>query len=143
MRATRSWAILAVLGCLLAGCGGSDGKSTEPGDETEAACTKSALSSAPDLPKTWPQIENVTYTQQSQQGPTTVVEGYFDGDVKAAHDEYKRELDAAGFTILFDELEENDSEVSWKGQGRSGQVALRNECGNDSKVFVHITNRPG
>ena len=76
-------------------------------------------------------------------GSTTVVEGYFDGDVKAAHDEYKRELDAAGFTILFDELEENDSEVSWKGQGRSGQVALRNECGNDSKVFVHITNRPG
>ena len=142
MRATRSWAILAVLGCLLAGCGGSDAKSTESGDETEAACTKSAMSSAPDLPKSWPQIENVTYTQQSQQGPTTVVEGYFAGDVKAAHDDFKRELDSAGFTILFDELEENDSEVSWKGQGRSGQVALRNECGSRDKVFVHITNRP-
>ncbi len=109
----------------------------------EAACTKPALSGAPDLPKGWPQIENVTYTQESQQGPTTVVEGYFDGDVEAAHDDFKRELDAAGFTILFDELEENDSEVSWKGQGRSGQVALRNECGSDEKVFVHITNRPG
>jgi hypothetical protein len=85
----------------------------------------------------------VTYTQQSQQGPTTVVEGYFAGDVKAAHDDFKRELDSAGFTILFDELEDNDSEVSWKGQGRSGQVALRNECGSSDKVFVHITNRPG
>ena len=142
MRATRSWAILAVLGCLLAGCGGSDGKSTESGDETEAACTKSAMSGAPELPKGWPQIENVTYTQQSQQGPTTVVEGYFAGDVKAAHDDFKRELDSAGFTILFDELEDNDSEVSWKGEGRSGQVALRNECGSSDKVFVHITNRP-
>ncbi len=108
----------------------------------EAACTKSALSGAPDLPKGWPQIENVTYTQQSQQGPTTVVEGYFAGDVKAAHDDFKRELEAAGFTILFDELEENDSEVSWKGQGRSGQVALRDECGSTDKIFVHITNRP-
>ena len=49
--------------CFLAGCGGSDGKSTESGDETEAACTKPALSEAPDLPKGWPQIENVTYTQ--------------------------------------------------------------------------------
>ena len=86
---------------------------------------------------------DVTYTQQSEQGPTTVVEGYFAGDVEAAHDDFKRELDSAGFTILFDELEENDSEVSWKGQGRSGQVALRNECGSSDKVFVHITNRPG
>jgi hypothetical protein len=143
VRATRSWAIFAVLACFLAGCGGSDSKSSESGDETEAACAKPALSGAPDLPKGWPQIENVTYTQQSQLGPTTIVEGYFDGGVKAAHDEYKRELDAAGFTILFDELEENDSEVSWKGESRSGQVALRDECGSNDKVFVHITNRPG
>ena len=142
MRATRSWAILAVLGCLLAGCGG-DSKSTEAADGTEAACTKSALSGAPDLPKGWPELAEATYTQESQQGPTTVVEGYFAGDVKAAHDEFKRELESAGFTILFDELEDNDSEVSWKGQGRSGQVALRNECGSSDKVFVHITNRPG
>ena len=143
VRATRSWAILAFLVFLLAGCGGGDSKSSESGDETEAACTKSPLTGAPELPKGWPQLQEVTYTQESQQGPTTVVEGYFGGDVKAAHDEFKRELEAAGFTILFDELEDNDSEVSWKGQGRSGQVALRNECGSSDKVFVHITNRPG
>ena len=59
-----------------------------------------------------------------------------------AHDEYKKELQAAGFDVLFDELEEHDSEVSWKGEGRSGQVALREECGSDEKIFVHITNRP-
>jgi hypothetical protein len=142
VHAIRSWPILAVLVFLVAGCGGSDSKSSESGDETEAACTKSALSVAPELPKGWPQMSEVTFTQQSQQGPTTVVEGYFAGDVTAAHDDFKRELEAAGFTILFDELEDNDSEVSWKGQGRSGQVALRNECGSSDKVFVHITNRP-
>jgi hypothetical protein len=143
VRATRSWAILAFLVFLMAGCGGGDSKSSESGDETEAACTKSPLAGAPELPKGWPELAEVTYTQESQQGPTTVVEGYFAGDVKAAHDDFKRELESAGFTILFDELEDNDSEVSWKGQGRSGQVALRNECGSSDKVFVHITNRPG
>jgi hypothetical protein len=143
LRRPRSWAFVVTLVLLLAGCGGSDTKSSESGDETEAACTKSALSEAPDLPKGWPEMGEVTFTQQSQQGPTNVVEGYFAGDVESAHDEFKRELQDAGFTILFDELEEDDSEVSWKGQSRSGQVALRNECGSADKVFVHITNRPG
>ncbi len=84
----------------------------------------------------------VTYTQQSVQGPTTVVDGYFEGDLESAHDAFKSELEAAGFTILFDEIEEDDSEVSWKGKGRSGQVALRDECGDSDKMFVHVTNRP-
>jgi hypothetical protein len=127
---------------LLAGCGGSDGKSSESGGEAEAACTKSELSETPELPQGWPEMGEVTFTQQSEQGPTHIVEGYFDGDLQAAHDDFKRELQAAGFTILFDEIEEDDSEVSWKGVGRSGQVALRNECGSSDKIFVHITNRP-
>jgi hypothetical protein len=142
LRAIRSWAVLAVFTLLLAGCGGSDSKSSESGDEGEAACTTSELSEAPELPQGWPEMGEVTFTQQSEQGPTHIVEGYFDGDLQAAHDDFKRELEAAGFTILFDEIEEDDSEVSWKGVGRSGQVALRNECGSSDKIFVHITNRP-
>jgi hypothetical protein len=142
LRAIRSWSVLAAFMLLLAGCGGSDSKSSESGDETEAACTKSALSEAPELPQGWPDMGEVTFTQQSDQGPTKIVEGYFDGDIEAAHDDFKRELEASGFTILFDELEEHDSEVSWKGEGRSGQVALREECGSSDKIFVHITNRP-
>jgi hypothetical protein len=142
LRAIGSWAVLAVFTVLLAGCGGSDSKSGESGGEVEAACTKSELSEAPELPQGWPDMGEVTFTQQSEQGPTQIVEGYFDGDLQAAHDDFKRELEAAGFTILFDEIEEDDSEVSWKGEGRSGQVALRNECGSSDKIFVHITNRP-
>jgi hypothetical protein len=143
VRAIRSFAILAVFTALLTACGGGDGKSSESGDEIEAACAKAALSEAPDLPKGWPEMGEVTFTQQSQLGPTTIVEGYFDGLLQAAHDNFKRELEDAGFTVLFDEIEEDDSEVSWKGRGRSGQVALRNECGSSDKIFVHITNRPG
>jgi len=101
----------------------------------------SPLSGTPNLPASFPMVENTTLTKQSTQGPTEVVEGYWTGDLKEAHDEYVKEFDAAGYKVLFEELEDHDSEVSWSGEGRTGQVALRDDCGGD-KIYVHITNRP-
>jgi ABC-type glycerol-3-phosphate transport system substrate-binding protein len=139
----RSVAVVGALALLLAGCGGSDSEGEgELSKEAESACSGSELSDAPKLPASWPDMGEVTFTQQSTQGPTEVIEGYFDGDIEAAHDDFKRELESAGFTILFDELEEHDSEVAWKGEGRSGQVALREECGSSDKIYVKVTNRP-
>jgi hypothetical protein len=133
---------LALLVFALAGCGG-DGKSEEEsGGEAEAACTASALEDAPNLPSGFPSFDSVTFTQQRTQGPTEIVEGYYEGELEDAYNEVKSSLEDAGFTILFDELEEDDSEVSWKGQGRSGQVGLRMECGDEDRVFVRISNRP-
>jgi len=140
--------VLAALAFVVAGCGSKE-KEGEKGDtdqaltkESQAACTGSALTAAPKLPPSFPMVENATYTQQKTEGPTEVVEGYFEGSVKDAHDEYKKELQGAGYKILFDELEDHDSEVSWSGEGRTGQVALREQCGSDEKIYVHITNRP-
>ena len=139
-------ALAACLGLMVAGCGGGGDKKSEESDLSEkaqAACTGSALSEAPKLPASFPQIreDKLVYTQQSTQGPTNVVEGYFKGDVKEAHDEFEKELKGVGFDILFNELEDHDSEISWKGEGRTGQVALREECGEADKTYVHITNR--
>ena len=86
-------------------------------------------------------VEETTLTKQSTQGPSEVIEGYWTGDLEEAHDEYVKEFQAAGYKVLFEELEENDSEVSWQGEGRTGQVALRKDCDGD-KIYVHITNRP-
>lgn len=133
---------LAALALGLVGCGGGKKAQSTLGREARAACTGSPLTKTANLPSDWPDLGQVTFTQQVTQGPTEVVEGYFEGDIQAAHDEFKRELDSAGFTILFDEREDHDAEVSWKGQGRSGQVALREECGSSDKIYVHITNRP-
>jgi hypothetical protein len=141
MREVRWFALVGALGLLLAGCGGGD-NGLPLAEEAQAACTAPQLSEAPKLPAGWPDLGEVTFTQQSTLGPTEVVEGYFEGDIEAAHDDFKRELEAAGFTILFDELEEHDSEVSWEGEGRSGQVALREECGESDKIYVKVTNRP-
>lgn len=139
----------ALLVATASGCGGGE-KKKEAGDqdtaltkESAAACNGKPLKAAPKLPASFPQIEpdKLTYTQQHVEGPTDVVEGYFHGDVKDAHDEFLKELKGAQFKILFNELEEHDSEISWQGEGRTGQVAMREQCGSDSKTFVHITNR--
>jgi hypothetical protein len=145
MRQAVWFAVLGLAVLAFAGCGEGGEKSSEErelNEQAQAACTGSALSATPKLPPSFPQVENVTYTQQRTQGPTNVVEGYWEGNLKDAHDEYKKELEASGYKILFDELEEHDSEVSWEGEGRSGQVALREECGDNDKIYVHITNRP-
>jgi hypothetical protein len=144
----RGIAALAAVASVIAvaGCGGDEKKSeSEEGDRTvQAACSGSALTAEPKLPASFPQIEadKLTYTQQETNGPTEVIEGYFNGDVEEAHEEFKKELEGVGFDILFDEVEApNDSEISWKGEGRTGQVALRNQCGKGDKTYVRITNR--
>ena len=146
MKRAASFAAIGLAVLLAAGCGGkkSESEGGALNKEAVAACNGSALAEAPNLPASWPQIETdkVTYTKQETKGPTTIVEGYFNGDIKEAHDEWKKELQASGYKILFDELEDHDSEVSWQGEGRSGQVALREECGSADKIYVHITNRP-
>jgi hypothetical protein len=141
-------ALLAAVFVVLAGCGGGEkkGETEQPSEAAKSACNGATLADTEKLklPPSFPQIEadKLTYTKQRTEGPTNVVEGYFQGDVKEAHDEFKKELEGAGFKILFDELEEHDSEVSWEGEGRTGQVALREECGENDKTYVHITNRP-
>jgi hypothetical protein len=142
-------ALTAALVLVVAACGGGGSKEsadTDQGGEAsaqaQAACDGSPLSGTPKLPASFPMVEDTTLTKQSTEGPTDVVEGYWKGSLNDAHDEYKRELEGAGYTIVFDELEDHDSEVSWKGEGRTGQVALREECGDSDKVYVHITNRP-
>ena len=135
--------LLAALAFGVAGCGGSDEKKSEEAANPQAlaACDGSPLSGTPNLPASFPMVENTTLTKQSTQGPTEVVEGYWTGDLKEAHDEYVKVLNAACYEVLFEELEDHDSEVSWSGEGRTGQVALRDDCGGD-KIYVHITNRP-
>ena len=144
MRLAGGLALVAALALTVSACGGE--KKSEGGDlgkEAKAACTGKPLSAAPKLPASFPQIEEdkLTYTRQHTEGPTNVIEGYFHGDVEEAHDEFLKELKGAQFKILFNELEDHDSEISWQGEGRTGQVALREECGDSDKTYVHITNR--
>jgi ABC-type glycerol-3-phosphate transport system substrate-binding protein len=132
--------LVAALALAAAGCGGgSDEKSTE---DAGAVCEGEALSGDTGLPANFPSWDEVTYTFKEQEGPTLVVKGWFDGPLDAAYREFKDRFEEANYTILFDELEDKDSEISYKDPegATSGQLALRDECDN-GHIFVRITNR--
>jgi hypothetical protein len=130
--------VLAV-GLLAAGCGGGGEKESEG---TRTACKAEATTQTTGLPASFPQPGEVTYTAVRQDGPTKIVDGYWTAGLDEAYKEYKEQIEQAGFDILFDEKEEDDAEISWKGSGRTGQVALRENCSEDDTTRVHITNRP-
>jgi hypothetical protein len=135
-----------VLGILVAGCGSGHKKRSEKSDLTkkvQAACTAAPLKVEPKLPPSFPPIAKLTYTKQTVEGATNVVEGYFKGNVDHAHDVFLTKLASAGYSIVSNELKKHDSEISWQGEARIGQVALREQCGHSGKTYVRITNRPG
>ena len=136
-----------ILVSVLAGCGGE----SEAEKEREAAergrgtvtCEGSATSAATGLPADFPQIEGITFVKTSKSGPSRVVDGYAEKGLEDLYDELESSFEDAGYTILFDEIEEDDAEVSYrtKDEATEGQVALRS-CDEEDRTSVHITNRP-
>jgi ABC-type phosphate transport system substrate-binding protein len=147
----RKIAIAAVLACTViasAGCGKSESEK-----ESEAAgqsgrgtitCEGSSFTGETGLPADFPQLDGVTFVSAKQSGPTNVVEAYSDESLEGLYHEYKDRFEEAGYTVEFDELEEDDSEVAYKAKNNTeGIVALRGgEACDNGNVSVHITNRP-
>ena len=81
---------LAAVGVAL-GCGGSgENKDKEAAVASrECPAAPAAMSGQPTLPTGFPQPAEVTYTGQVAKGPTSVVKGYFAGDIDEAFDTYK------------------------------------------------------
>jgi hypothetical protein len=127
----------------VAACGGERDKGEEEATPAERAlCTGGGMSGDTGLPATFPAPDAVVYVKASNQGPATLVDGRYEGDLDEAFEAYKDAFDRAGYTITKDEKEEDDAEVNYEGDGRSGQVALRAKCGEEDKLVVHITSRP-
>ena len=153
MRTGRTLRLLTALtaGLLLLGaCGGGDESRTEPPGETGSRgtenCEGTALASQDlKLPADFPIPGEAILTKTDAAGPSQVVEGYYEADLESAYNEWKEALESAGYTILFDEIEDRDSEISYKSKDEksTGQIALRVECKQGTgRTFVHITNRP-
>ena len=135
---------LAVGMLVFAACGGGDDEGGEEGGGTQA-CEGSALGSDElNLPSDFPIPGEAVLTSSEADGPSQVVEGYYEADLESAYNEWKEAFEGASYTILFDEIEENDSEISYKSsdEASTGQIALRNECEEEGRTLIHITNRP-
>jgi hypothetical protein len=133
-------AVVALTGVLLAaGCGGGEKES----EGSKTACKADATTAETGLPAGFPIPAEVTVTAVRTDGPSQVVDGYWTAALDEAYPEYKEAVESAdGYEILFSEQEEDDAEISYKGEGRSGQIALREDCSESDTTRVHITSRP-
>ena len=139
------WAVVGLLAFAHAGCGGKsdEEKAKEAAAETSApVCEVTTEVEGTKLPSNFPKPDGVTYRQESTAGPSQVVDGTYGGGLDDAYDAYEQAIDSGDYKVLFKEKEEDDAEISYEGEGTTGQIALRDVCGEDDKLVVHITNRP-
>jgi hypothetical protein len=138
--------LLLALALGLAGCGGksAEEKAAEAAGKVganEITCDGAALSGDSGLATGFPKPSGVTYVKTRQDGPTTVVNAYYQGDLDAAFTAYKDAFGSAGYDIPFKEKEDKDAEVSFeKSGGTTGLVALKSECDN-GRTSIRITSR--
>ncbi|HEY3185216.1 MAG TPA: hypothetical protein VGJ77_20410 [Gaiellaceae bacterium] len=147
MRRLGGMLVLVAFATGLAGCGGKSEAEKEREREAKSGrgtvtCAGKAMSGETGLPADFPSIEGVIFVQASETGPSHVVDGYAEKGLKELYESFESGFEDAGYTVLFDEIEEDDAEVSYKtkDEASEGQVALRS-CDED-KTSVHITNRP-
>jgi hypothetical protein len=134
--------LLLALAFAATACGKSDEeKQSEASGRGELTCEGSAISGDAGLPAKFPVLPEVTVVSAEDSGPTHVVNGYGDDEIEGMYREWKDRLQEEQFKVLFSELEEDDSEISYATAdgSREGIIALRT-CDN-GKVSVHITTR--
>ena len=141
-----SWgSLLVLLVVALAGCGGksAEEKAKEQAAEASApVCDMTQVLTTTKLPAGFPKPDAVTYHQQKTEGPSLTVDATYAGDLDAAFSSYEDAVAAANYTVTHKEKEKDDAEINYEGGGTTGQIALRDVCDTDSKLVVHITNRP-
>jgi len=127
-------AVAAALGC------GGRGEDKDK-DAAGKACgtAPAAMQGTPNLPAGFPQPAEVTYTGQAVKGPTSIVKGYFAGDIDSAFATYKDAFKDP-FEVEDSEHEAVDAEIEFKGGGKEGQVKLLQTC--KDRTSVTLTIRP-
>ena len=136
----RAFALTLMSMSIMAGCGGEDEEAEE--EEAGGACgaAPAMLETEPKLPTGFPTPDGVTYTAERKAGPSTIVEGYREGEIEEAFEAYKDAFQEADYEVTKDEREDFDAEVNFDGGGSDGQVKLVQAC--EDRTSVTITARP-
>jgi len=138
---TRVCAGLTVVAVAVAvGCGGGgEDKDKEAAGKT-CGPAPAAMSGKPTLPPGFPMPAEVTYTGQAAKGPTSVVKGYFAGDIDDAFKTYKDSFKDP-YDVEDSEHEAVDAEIEFKGSGKEGQVKLLQTCKDRTNVTLTIRSQ--
>jgi MFS family permease len=90
----------------------------------------------PDLPEGFPTLPGVAFTANDAKWST---QGYFKRSIRAAHDDYVRALEAAGYRITHSELDPWDSEIAFTGNGHTGEIDIFQECRSRTWMQIAVT----
>lgn len=143
-------AALVAVTLALAACGGEkdEGKDSDADAGSTASplatCTGPAIATT-GLPADFPVPSGVTFTATATAGPSTLVDGFATGDVESVYNEWKQAFDQAKYTLTSTDFEApNDAELNFaSADGKtSGQVAMRNQCGGNGTIAIHVVDRP-
>src|SRR3954451_23232296 len=131
-------AAVVLLALVFAACSGrgGDGEPTatgtsQGGPSPLATCSGPAIADA-GLPADFPVPDGVTFTATLVAGPTTIVDGYGEGDVGGFLSSWTDAVKAAGYTVLStDDEAPSDAEINYASADgtTSGQIAMRDQCG--------------
>jgi hypothetical protein len=132
---------LTIVGMLLfAACGGDDSDSEAAPDLPACESDLPADASVTGVPSDFPKPDKTIFSAAEQAGPSTIVDGYYDGDLGDSFDAWKSTFEDAGWDITKDEQEEKDAEVFFAKGDTNGQVNMFAEC--DGRTKLRITIRP-
>jgi hypothetical protein len=134
--------LAGVIAIAAAGCGGGGNEEEEAAEGARTACRAPATTEETGLPAAFPVPGELTFTSARKDGPTNVADGYWSAGLDEAYDEYREAVERAGYDITFTEKEEDDAEIAYEGSGRTGLIALRDDCAEDETTRVHVTSRP-
>src|SRR6058998_3017501 len=116
-RTLRLFLALVMGALVLSACGGGGGESEEGGT---VKCEGAALASSDlKLPSDFPIPAEAVLTTATKAGPSQIAERYYQADLESAYNEWKNALEAANYSILFDEIEDQDSEISYQSPDES------------------------
>jgi hypothetical protein len=96
------------------------------------------LTTKPSLPPKFPTPTGVTYTEEKDAGPSTIVTGYLAGEIGNAFDVFQKSLATNGYAVTKTDHESVEAEVNYEGGNTTGQVKLLQECRDRTKVTITI-----
>ena len=153
MRNRHLLAIVAVLVAMtlaLAACGGEKDEGKDGDADGGSTASPLATCSGPAIPKTglpadFPVPSGVTFTKTATAGPSVIVDGFASGDVANVYKVWKAAVATAKYTLTHTDFEApNDAELNFaSADGKTnGQVAMRNDCGGNGTIAIHVVDRP-
>src|SRR5437867_343122 len=131
--------IMMVFGLFVAVACESKAEKDKEKEGASKACTStpSPIAQASN-PATFPNPVGAVYTASAQQGPTQGFAGYASKDLADAFAAYKTALSTGGYSVTKSEKDVADAEVSFSGNGTTGQVALKSACAGRTTIKIKI-----